>query len=429
MKKFLIMGSVGFGLFVCLFSFAYAQDQKQISSTPPPDNSPRGIVTQLEGLRLEFDALKQGLPTDQIVGYDGGFFIKSRDEKFSLHVNGLLQPRYVFYHPETADDRHSFLLRNAKLVFSGNLYSPKLEYAFVLTLPERPMLGNFDVNYAFGDPLVIHFWLDDVPLNPGYSLGPEALQFVTHSMADLRYNFGAGLAVAADGEFGKFKYVAGVFNGYNRGLALNLNNELAYGARLQFDIFGETDVFGGNDFDYSEKPTLAMGAAGGFAHLDDGVQARVMLGTSDLAFKFKGYSLRMAGYFRFTDLNQFAQAQNDTGFSIETGYFIFKKRLELALRASATIDDLTNAGVGLNMVGEDDVKIESDKVELNLYSLGDAGGDSDNEWEYTAALNYYFGPEFFNTKVQAQYTFLHDGQPGADDLRSHVGLLQLVMEF
>lgn len=422
-----MMGSAVFWLFAC--SFAFAQTQDQVWTPPPPDHSPRGIVTQLEGLRLEFDALKQGTSTDQIVRYDGGFFIKSRDGKFSLQANGLLQPRYVFYHPEDADDRHSFILRNAKLIFSGTVYSPKLGYAFVLSLPERPMLGNFDLNYTFGDPLILHFWLDDVPLNPGYSLGPEALQFVTHSMADLRYNFGAGLAVAADGQFGKFKYLAGVFNGYNQGLTLNLNNELAYGGRLQFDIFGETEVFGGNDFDFSAKPVLAMGAAAGLAHLEDGDQARVMLSVSDMAFKFKGYSLKLAGYFRFTDPSLFAQAQNDTGFTIETGYFIVKKRLELALRASATIDDLTNSDVGLNMVGEDDVKIEDDSVEINLYSLGDAGGDSDNEWEYTAALNYYFGPEFFNTKLQAQYTFLHDGQPGADDLRSHVGLLQIVMEF
>lgn len=385
-----------------------------------------GVITQLEGLRLEFEELKKNTNTDDVVGYNGGFFIKSRDGKFFLKINGRLQPKYSFDVAEDVENRHTFTIRRAYLFFSGNAYSPKLGYLFVVNPAASTALIGFDLFYKFNPAFNVHFWNDYLYITSGYTLSSGKLQFVSKSIADGRYHFGSALGIAADGQIKKFKYMIGVYNGIDMDLTTNVNNEMAYSLRIDYDLFN-TVPYGGGDAAFTEKPGMTVGAGAGYGHMEDGTQARIMLGTVDTQFKFKGYSLKLAGYFRFTDPDQFTQAQNDTGFTVETGFFFIPKRLELALRASALIDDLTNAGVNLNMGSGNETSLGVKGS--SLHKGGDSGDDSDNEWEYSAGLNYYFGPNGYNTKVQAQYTFLLDGQAGRDDLTSHIGQIQFQVQF
>lgn len=390
-----------------------------------------GVITQLEGLRLEFEELKKNTNTDDVVGYNGGFFIKSRDGKFLLKINGRLQPKYSFDIAEEVENKHSFIIRRAYLFFSGNAYSPNFGYAFILApaLGTDPTLIGFDFFYKFSDAFIPHFWLDYLYMTSGYTLSSGKKQFITNSIGDSRYNFGDALGVAVDGKIKKFKYVMGIYNGIATGLTTNTNNEMAYSLRVEYDLLNVVPG-GGGDQAHTEKPAILLGLAGGYGHMESLTsggaaqpQSRIMLGTSDLQFKWKGYSLKLAGYFRFTDQDQFTQAQNDTGFTAETGYFFIPKKLELALRASALIDDLSNAGLNQNMQGGNESSLGG------AHALRDVGGDSDNEWEYSAGLNYYFGPNGYNTKVQFQYTFFLDGRAGPDELATHFGQVQFQVQF
>lgn len=408
----------------------YASEQPNTASKSPEDDL--GVITRLEGLRLEFEELKKGVTNpDDVAGYNGGFYIKSRDDKFKLKMNFRAQVKYSFNIAEDVEDKHSLLVRRAYISFGGNAYSPKLGYFFLMApaAGKDPSLIGFDLSYSFHKSFNLHFWLDYMYITSGYTMSSGKLQFVNKAMADARYNFGDAVCVSPDGEIGKIKYIASMCNGIATGLSLNTNNEMAYSLRVEYNLLN-TVPYGGGDQAYTEKPGLAIGIASGFGHMEstssDGdaqPQARIMLGTSDLIFKFKGYSLKLAGYFRFTDQDQFTRAQNDAGFTVETGYFIIPKKFELALRASALLDDLTNAGLNLNMVGDNESSLGG------AHAGRDVGGDSDNEYEFAVGLNYYFGQNAYNTKVQAQYSLIQDGQAGPDDLTNHIGQLQFTVSF
>ncbi|MGC9258668.1 MAG: hypothetical protein ACP5I8_01130 [Phycisphaerae bacterium] len=71
-------------------------------------------------------------------GYDNGFYIQTADKNFKFQFNGYFQYRYVFgaYQPVQAvgtaasphGDANGFGFRYARLIFSGNVFSPRLTY-------------------------------------------------------------------------------------------------------------------------------------------------------------------------------------------------------------------------------------------------------------------------------------------------------------
>lgn len=76
-----------------------------------------------------------------VAGYKKGFFIASEDGNYLLKVNGQVQARYIANFrkndataaaggsgPKLADDEQGFQIRRARLIFSGNVASPKVEY-------------------------------------------------------------------------------------------------------------------------------------------------------------------------------------------------------------------------------------------------------------------------------------------------------------
>ena len=71
-------------------------------------------------------------------GYNNGFYIQTADKNFKFQFNGYFQYRYVFgaYQPQQAvgtptpanGDANGFGFRYARLIFSGNVFSPRLTY-------------------------------------------------------------------------------------------------------------------------------------------------------------------------------------------------------------------------------------------------------------------------------------------------------------
>ncbi|MDX2436513.1 MAG: porin [Acidobacteriota bacterium] len=92
------------------------------------------------------------------VFYDKGFRFNSRDGKFALRLNGLLQVRhtYVDYDPETRynqEDYSNFYVRRARLFFSGHAGSPRFTFLFQAQLEPNQGLNANDlwVEYEFSD--------------------------------------------------------------------------------------------------------------------------------------------------------------------------------------------------------------------------------------------------------------------------------------
>ncbi|MCP5464594.1 MAG: hypothetical protein H7A33_06185 [Deltaproteobacteria bacterium] len=245
--------------------------------------------------------------------------------------------------------------------------------------------------------------------------------FLSYSIAADRFTLGGGsLGIYADGQIGPFSYLVGVWNGIDTDVAANPNNELAYSGRFTYNVLNSPSS-GQTDFKYTEKPGLAVGVSGGYGHYDTGTQARVIVGSGDVQFKYKGYSLWLAGFWRQIDPDQFTQAQQDVAFSAYTGYFVIPKKLEIGVRASALFDDINESGLNIDYVTTNATRLGG-----NL-SGGDVNGDADNEWEYTAGVNWYIKDT--NIKFQTQYTLYVDGIPGPDDLVNHVFMAQIHLNF
>ena len=71
-----------------------------------------------------------------LAGYDGGFFIKSSDNKFKLKFNGQLQTRWAFNHRKgdasEETNAYGFEVRRFKMKFSGHIFDPSWTYKMTI---------------------------------------------------------------------------------------------------------------------------------------------------------------------------------------------------------------------------------------------------------------------------------------------------------
>lgn len=380
--------------------------------------NPAFLRTRFGALEAEFQELKKSKFGNDSAGYNGGFFIKSKDDQFKIKFNGRFQVRYAYNAAEDIDDGHTFILRRGLFMVSGNAYGKKINY---FTAYSNGALDSFDVGYTFNNWFAVHAVGGDVhALIAEVSDSSGKLSFISKSLVANRYTIGGSLGMYITGGSDRFGYEAKIFNGIDTGLAANSNNELAYSGRLVWNAFGQMSS-GQADFAGSEKPALSLGLGAVFGHYETNTQARLFASGADIRFKFKGLALYAAAVYRQTDLDRYTRAQNDYGVVAQTSYFLIPKKLELAARASALFDDTTNAGVNIAMGAGDITRLGGE------LSGGDVGGDSDDEYEYSAALSYYAFD--YNLKIQAQYSFVIDGILGPDERTNHIGLVQAMVAF
>ena len=99
-------------------------------------------------------------PNSILAHYDKGFRFATKDGRFALRMNGLLQIRwsYVDYDPMirfNQEDYSSFFVRRGRLYFRGHVGSPKFTYLFHAQLEPNQGLNANDlwVEYQFNDLL------------------------------------------------------------------------------------------------------------------------------------------------------------------------------------------------------------------------------------------------------------------------------------
>jgi hypothetical protein len=92
--------------------------------------------------------------------YDQGFRFNTRDGRFALRINGLLQTRYTYvdYDPMirfNQEDYSNFFVRRARLYFSGHAGSPRFTYFFHAQLEPTQGINANDlwIEYRFSDLL------------------------------------------------------------------------------------------------------------------------------------------------------------------------------------------------------------------------------------------------------------------------------------
>ena len=106
------------------------------------------------------EAAEEDAPNTLSAFYDKGFRFATKDNRFALRMNGLLQVRwtYVAYDPMirfNEEDYSNFFLRRARLYFRGHVGSPKFTYLFHAQLEPNQGLNANDlwIAYEFNDLL------------------------------------------------------------------------------------------------------------------------------------------------------------------------------------------------------------------------------------------------------------------------------------
>lgn len=290
----------------------------------------------------------------------------------------------------------SLELRRARLILSGNIFSPHVGYYVHL------MFAPKDLGFKDGTPRrpPIFQWYTTwtrfrhANVQAGFFFVPYArqrmaplakLQMVDNASASYEFTLDQDIGVQVSSPdvagLGKLRYFAGVFMGEGYDYYKASDFGLTYMARVDYLPFGMFDDYSEADFERKATPRLAIGAAYAFSDRDhrtraisgttfaDGGTMRSNNLTVDLMFKVAGMSLLLDFYWRqgwrlpgdakdmLGEPVPVEAARNGVGWTAQMGLFIPRTRLEVAARSSGvrpsrrmdtSLGRLDEYGVGLN---------------------------------------------------------------------------------
>ncbi len=386
-----------------------------------------------------------------------GLEIKSPDGKFSLTAGLRAQILDELHEPAASGSppRNYTLLRQARLIFSGNAFSKDIKYRLELGLstPEmgseaasivdrnaavllatrngaaaslitdRDVISQGPILDAFVDftqlrDANLHVGQGKVPFSLEALFGDGSLQGADRSIANAEFGFDRDIGVDLRSTdflgLDMFRYYVGVYSGEGRNATLKSvgGGDLGFTYLGRFEVFpmGTFDNHVSSDLERSSAPKLALGMAYAMAQMDATSPAarpllsRVLGSPTDTAFvdfnthNFTADALfRMHGFsamtaFHYRKVTTIPLPRSGLGWTLQTGY-VLSKETPLEIAATFTMVRPT------------------DKASSSIDQFNELGG----------GLNYYFYGQ--GLKVQAEYTHLWlQGKSNTDDNRIRIQL-------
>ncbi len=414
--------------------------------------------------------LKPGLPLDnqdQVgdsplrVGYDGGFVIASQntmkvgsaEDPYRLVINGWGQLRdTVFDSKGAGSDLNQLQLKRARLVFSGNAFTP--EFRYYVQLDGRSNSGDAVriLDYYLTYDLGHHIWKIDrdtlgfktglykMPFSLARQLSGKELQFADRSMSSMYFDVNRSLAWGLYGKLDALdtpiNWEVALFNGLvtggaETGSSGDLDNNNAVSARISCFPTGDWQSGQLADFTIHDSFASRLGAGCAFTTIDrsgqtefnalrsvdSGASLATLLPTSvtsydvalyslDGSMKFLGVSATCEYYFRNVNGFRGVSLPNlfDHGFWLQTGIFLIPQKLELLSRwsrvqgSSGTLGafDQSSEEIAGGLVyyfREQQAKLTVDATYLNGASIDSSTLDiaaGDIGWLYRTQLQFSF---------------------------------------
>lgn len=359
-------------------------------------------------------------PAKPTSGYDGGFFVQSKDGKYKLVIGTRLDTMFYWQSQNTPDlpatptldeskDHLSFRLRRGSFDLKA-IYNNKLSFKVAVTagsgdngitakyLAYGKYVFNDYVNVTFGmfDPeydlqnlfSTKEYTMVDYPIIMTQKDGEQAVwSSITESTTVARPSFGlpTELGLSLAGDISRFHWALSFGNGTEGTDTINRNPRFTYTLRLAYTILGSDPTGGMNDYNYSETPSLAVGLAGAFEH-DKALRATTgavmynwsLDGAADTAFRYRGFAINLGGYYRQIKVGPGAVWEagekylTDIGYIASVSMFAIAKKLEVQ-------------GWACQLIRE---------------------GPDNNAYEFGGGINYYFvGP---NAKFGIDYSRVVD---------------------
>ncbi len=324
-----------------------------------------------------------------VAGYKpGGFFIQSADEKYKLVIGAYVQFQFDF-NRTGGENEYGFLIRRARLAFSGNLFTKKFTYKFQFDFAKfkTELLLDAYVNYEIlsGQKLEVRAGQFTIPYIRQHQISSSAQMFVDRSLAsrvfimaddvdsdgdgvpDKLVNNGRDLGVMLHGKpfEKKMEYQVGIFNGHGTN-TLNVNNDFLYMGRMVWNVKGDAGYKYESDFEFSKSPAVFIGGSGNY-NVRNISKDQVVSAGAEAGLKYKGFSATGEFFFRNTQPGDtLLSTTNDYGYYLQGGYFIIPKRFEVAARASQVFlqgfqNDQGEYMFGMNgYIFEDRLKFQGD---------------------------------------------------------------------
>jgi hypothetical protein len=220
-----------------------------------------------------------------------------------------------------------------------------------------------------------------------------------------QFNLGADHGVTLLGSFRNhlIEYEVGAFNG-SRIYNPQDNTSFLLIGRLAVNPLGPVPMIE-SDLEGTPRPLLSLGLSAGYNPIDyettdykqcttESAHAEEVTLGADVTFIFRGLVATAELYYRGR-LREAQDRLDALGFLVQTGYFVWPRRIELAARTS--------------MVRPDMAKSSSDR------------------WEVSGVANWFI----YDTQLELQleWSFRQDIKPLAEDKRSHWARLQLLFRF
>lgn len=369
-----------------------------------------------------------------------GLEVSSADKRFSLQFNAFVQMQAIAHHTPaiaaTADtaakdavNDFDLVMRRARLIFGGNLFTPNIKYKIQLTA--SPIELGWKNGTIQRSPILDWYFTFDrlrdatfqvgqykVPYNHQRMLRVTGMQFVDRSAANNEFtmdrDIGLDIRSKDVGGLGHLRYYAGVYLGDGIALYGPSDFGLAYVGRVEVLPFGQYDDLEEADHERSAKPKMLIGGA--FAYIDrdphdqhgfggqipaDGGKTSTLNATADLNFRYAGFSFE-GGFFwrkatkRIAGTNVDAMGvpipvvapRNGLAYFTQAGYLLPRLPLELGVRWGQT-------------------KAQGNAMQTSLKDQDELG----------AVLNYYFARHW--VKLQLDYLRLWNSRidQGTDQVR------------
>lgn len=306
-------------------------------------------------------------------GYEKGFYIKSADDKFALHLQGRVQGLFYFEsdNDPAADERttfSNFRLNRARLAFGGHAFRKNIKYKFQADFARgKVALKDFYVDYGATDNIIVRVGQYKRPFSRQQLNSSGKLELVTRSITDDAFLGSRDIGVMVHNNYEKspdLEWAVGVFNartadqaalavdlvGMEIDFANNYPNRFGPAIVARVGINRGQDAKGKPLQGYAEADLeggpLRMGVAGSVlvdvdsldndgASLLPGADGRNLLGEVDFVLKNNGLSASGAFYVHHQE-NVDGLAQ--FGFHVQGGYMVTDKHQAAARFAMVSAD-------------------------------------------------------------------------------------------
>lgn len=337
------------------------------------------------------------------IQYKFGKGLSFTGDDFSLALSAFVQTRFTYNSLEAAADTNTFAVQRGKILLNGHVLNPSWKYGF---------MANFSTLNG-GTAILDDYFIDWVPekyfgIKVGQYKVPYLMQEVTsdtkgqlvdRSLANGIFTLVRDIGISFHGDLfnDRLAYYFFAMNGDGAN-TINTNQGLLGGARFEYNILGKYEREE-SDLEDSEEPNLGFGLAyvlhdslnSTGTHTEGGtigVGTRSGLGTFDVGYKYRGWSLNAATM--LTRTHEGADLTN-LGYHVQGGFFFIPKKLEGSVKGGGAI--LSNAAI--------------------------------NQYEYAAGLNYFIKGQAL--KLQGDYTLLMN--PRGLNLNDHRLRTQLQLIF